>query len=36
MKVCTTCSAEKPLAEFRKFGRGLRQVCRECEGGVRP
>lgn len=33
MKVCTTGGAEKPVAEFRKFGRGLRKVCIECEGG---
>lgn len=33
MRICTICECEKAEEHFRKFGRGLKKMCRECEGG---
>lgn len=33
MRACNVCETDKPDGAFRKFGRGLKKTCRECEGG---
>lgn len=32
MRTCEACDVEKAESHFRKFGRGLKKVCRACEG----
>jgi hypothetical protein len=34
MRTCELCQVERKDSEFRKFGRGLRKVCLQCENGV--
>lgn len=33
MRTCDTCEIEKADSAFRKFGRGRKKTCVECEGG---
>jgi hypothetical protein len=33
MRACITCGQDKADDAFRKFGRGLKKTCRDCEGG---
>lgn len=33
MRTCESCGIEKAESHFRKFGRGLKKVCKACEGG---
>lgn len=33
MRTCDTCNQDKDDSAYRKFGRGLKKTCRECEGG---
>lgn len=34
MRICTACEVEKAESHFRKFGRGLKKVCKSCEADV--
>jgi hypothetical protein len=34
MRTCSLCSNDKPDSAFRKFGRGRKKVCVECESGT--
>ena len=31
-RICTACEVEKADTHFRKFGPGLKKVCKSCEG----
>lgn len=33
MRICESCGIEKAESHFRKFGRGLKKICKSCEGG---
>ena len=35
-KTCTQCGKPKLIQGFRKFARGYRAVCMECESGATP